>query len=115
MALRREGQTFGNFVERIVPGDRDKGIMPPALLADPPQRHRQPLGMMLALGIAGDLGADDALRIGLPRGAMDPADMQGIHTFDRQRAGARAIVRADTVSDVERHSSALDLARNFVI
>ena len=59
--------------------------------------------MVLALGVAGDLGADDALRVGLPLGAAHPADMRGVDALDRQRAGARAIVRADAVGDVERH------------
>ena len=37
----------------------------------------QPVGMMLALGIARDLGADDAGGIGVAGRAADPADAVG--------------------------------------
>src|SRR5262249_17074987 len=102
--LRRQGQLLGHLVERRVPGDRSETIPAAALLANPPQRHREPLGMVLALGVAGDLGADDALRIGLPLGAAHPADAVVVNPLDLKRAAAWAIVRADAVGDVERQA-----------
>ena len=64
-AVSRAGQLLGDLVERIVPGDRRKRRFADPFLPDPAQRLRQPCGVMLALGIAGDLGADDAARVGL--------------------------------------------------
>ena len=60
------------------------------------------LGVVLALGVAGNLGADHALRVGLPGGAAHPADRRRVEPLDRQRAGARAIMWADAVGDIER-------------
>ncbi len=74
MQLRCPGQPLGDRVERVVPRDRHERAAPLALVADPPQRHRQPLGVVLPFGIARDLGADDAARVGLPRGAAHPAE-----------------------------------------
>src|SRR5439155_11334457 len=62
--------------------------------------------MVLALGIARDLGAHDPLRVGLRRGPSDPPDMARVDALDFERAGARAIVRADAGDDVERQGSA---------
>jgi hypothetical protein len=42
------------------------------------------------------------LRVGLAVGAAHPADRRRVEPLDRQRAGARAIMRADAVGDVER-------------
>src|SRR5438067_11014698 len=102
VALHRQGQPLGYLVERVVPGDRDKGVAAAALVADPAQRHRQPVGMVLALGIAGDLGADHPLSVGLALGSAPPADRRLVDALDRERAGARTIMRADAVGGVER-------------
>jgi hypothetical protein len=113
VALRRLGEALGDLVERVVPRDRGEGVAPPALVADPAQRHRQPVGVMLALRIAGDLGAHHPLRVGLPLSAAHPADAHPpgfrrgrLDELDRQRAGARAVVRADGVDGVERQNGA---------
>ncbi len=71
--------------------------------------------MVLALGITRDLGAYHALRVGLPLGPAHPADAHTVDALDRQRAGARAIVRADGVDGVERQARApeRDLSQNI--
>ena len=63
--LRGARERLGDLVERLVPGDRREGRHALALRPDPAQRLRQAIGMMLALGIARDLGADDAGRVGI--------------------------------------------------
>ena len=55
--------------------------------------------MMDALGVARDLGADDAIRVRL-RCAVDAADTLGRKALDIQRANAGAIVRADAAHRV---------------
>ena len=102
VALRRPGQPFGHLIERVVPGYRRERVTARALVADPAQRHRQPVGMVLALGIAGDLGADHPLSVGLALGSAHPADRRLVDALDRERAGARTIMRADAVGGVER-------------
>src|ERR1700746_1468774 len=62
--------------------------------------------MMLALGIAGDLGAHHAPRVGLCRSPAHPPDPPAVDQFDLERARARAVVRADAGDDVERQGSA---------
>ncbi len=101
VALRGAAQPLGDLVERVVPRNRREGGTADALVADPAQRLRQPVGMVLALGIARDLGADDAVRIGLGSGSADPPDAASVDTLDLQRASARAVVRADAGQDVE--------------
>ena len=54
-------ERLGGEVERLVPGDAPE--LARALRPDPPQRVRQPIRMMDPLGIARDLGADDAGRV----------------------------------------------------
>ena len=49
--------------------------------------------MMDALGIARDLGADHACRVGVVLGAADPADGVIVEDLDVERAGRRTIVR----------------------
>src|SRR5207249_8976143 len=95
-------QLFGNFVERVIPRNRDKRSAPDAFVADKPQRLRQPLRVILAFGVRGDFGADHALRVGLPLGAADSADADAIEPLDRQRTAAWTIMRADAVGDIER-------------
>ena len=65
-----------------------------AFRPDAAQRMHQPVGMMRALGVARDLGADHARRIGIVRGAADAADGVRVENFHLERAGRRAIVRA---------------------
>src|SRR5579883_1752662 len=102
-ALRRQRQALGDLVERVVPGDRREGRAPPALVADAAQRRCQALGMVLPFGVARDLGADDAVRIGLPGGPAQTPDPHPVDALDRERAGARTIMRANAGDDVARH------------
>ena len=86
-----------NLVERLVPGD----LLPPpcSLGADPAHGMGQAIGVMDALGIAGDLLANDAGGVGIILGAAHPADRVRVHDFNVERAGRRAIVRADTAGN----------------
>jgi hypothetical protein len=102
VALRRLGQPLGDLVERLVPRNRRESRAADPLLADTAQRHRKALRMVLAVGVAGDLGADDAARIGLPPSTAYPPDADAVDPLDLKRAATRAIVRADAVDDVER-------------
>ncbi len=61
----------------------------------------QPLRMMDALGIARDLGADDARRIGLQLGTAHTADVMSIDHLDIERAGRRTVVRTGGMADRE--------------
>ena len=82
---------FGNDVERVIPGNRRE--LAAAFAADAPQRLREAVGMMDALGVARDLGADHACRVGIVLGAADAADRVLVEHFDLKRAGRWAIVR----------------------
>src|SRR5215469_14487474 len=76
--------------------------------------------MLLALGISGDLRAHNPSRVTLGRGAADPADAPAVDALDFERAGARAIVRANAGDDVERQlrappvQSGTDYHKQFV-
>ncbi len=103
------GQPFCGLVERVVPRNRRESGTADALLADPAQRLRQAIGMVLTLGVAGDLGADDAVRVALRGGPVHAPDARSpgfrrgwLDALDLERAGARAIVRAHAGQDVER-------------
>ncbi len=100
--LRGAGERLGDLVERVVPRDRLEA--PLALGADAPQRRRKALGMVLALGVARDLGADDAGGIAVI-GAVDAPDGTLVEALDLERADARAIVRADGRHDIARHGA----------
>lgn len=50
--------------------------------------------MMDPLGVAGDLGADDASGIGLRLGSMDAPNRLAVDDLHVQRANGRAVVRA---------------------
>ena len=75
----------GDDIERVVPGDRLEAAA--ALFADAAQRLHQALGMVHALGVARDFGADDAVRIRLLR-AVDTSDALGCPELNFQRADA---------------------------
>ena len=55
--------------------------------------------MMNTLGVAGDFFADHACRVGIVLGAAHPADGFAVDDLDIERAGRRAIVRADGASN----------------
>src|SRR5205814_4326307 len=101
VALGRTGQALGDLVEGGIPQNRSKGIAAHALLADPAQWLREAVRVVLALGIAGDLGADHTSCVALRQRPSDPPDAAPGKTLDPERAGARAIVRADAGNDVE--------------
>ena len=82
-------------------------------LADPAQWLGEAVRVVLALDIAGDLGADHTLRVGLRRCPLDPPDMAPADALDRERAGARAVVRADSGDAVERQGSAPAWPRGY--
>ena len=65
-------ELLGDEIERVVPGDRRE--LSAALRAGAAQRLLQPVGVMHALGVARDLGADHAGRVGVVLGAADAAD-----------------------------------------
>ncbi|MNR63045.1 hypothetical protein D3C85_1852270 [compost metagenome] len=56
---------------------------------------------MDALGVAGDLFADDAGGIGIVLGTTHPADGGIVDDIDIQRTGGWAIVRADRTGGAE--------------
>ena len=89
----------GDLVQRIVP--RNPRELAGAFRAGAAQRMRQPIRMMNALGVARDLGANDAGGIGLQPGAAHPADRGTIDHLDIERAGRRAIVRTGGMPDVD--------------
>ena len=72
---------------------------PVAFFADAVQRMQQPVGMMLALGIARNLRADHAGRVVVVLGAVHAADRALVDDFDIKRAGRRAIVRTGGKAD----------------
>ena len=87
-------------VECVVPGDWRK--FPAAFGAGAPQRLFEPIGMMDALGVAGDLGADHACRIKIVFRTAHAADRAAVEHFHFKRAGGRAIVRARGGADLDR-------------
>jgi hypothetical protein len=110
VALSGAGQRLGDLVECLVPGDRPKRIEARTLFTDPAQRLREALRVMLALGIARDLGADHAPSVGLRRRSPEPSEAPSVDALDVERARTRAIVRAHTGDDVERQGSAPGLS-----
>src|SRR5438876_5817032 len=105
VALGGTCQALGDLVECLIPRDRPEGSASGALLADPAQRLAEALRVMLALAIAGDLGAHNTPCVALLRRPPDPPDAVPADALDRERAGARAVVRADAGDDVERQGS----------
>ena len=87
---------LGRDVEGIVPGDALE--LAGALGSLATQRMHQPVGMMDTLGIARDLGADDAVRVGVVLGAVDAADLVAVEQFHIERAGRRTVMWADGVA-----------------
>ena len=88
-----------NGVERLVPRDAGESTRP--LRAGALQWVKEPVRMVDALGVAGDLRADDAGRVGLALGPMQPANRSAVDQLDFERAGGRTIVGAGRVADVD--------------
>ena len=59
----------------------------------------QAVGMMDALGVARDLGADHARRIDVVLGAADAADGAAVEDLDLERAGRWAVMRTSRGRD----------------
>ena len=70
--------------------------------------------MMLALGVARDLGADDSGRVVLIRGAADAPDAHAVDALDLERAGRGAVVRAGAVNEIEGHGLAPNCLRRRI-
>ena len=70
-----------------------------ALLPDPAQRMQEPLGVVLALGVARDLGADHPGGVVVVLGPAHASDGALVEKFHLERAGRRAIVRAGGIAD----------------
>ena len=86
-------------VERLVPGDRHEPTR--ALGAVPPERRRQPLRRVHQLGVAIDLGAGKAGRIGLVRVALD-AHHPVVLDMGKQGTHVGAIMGAGNADDFHR-------------
>jgi hypothetical protein len=86
-------ETLSNAVQRFVPTDRRE--LPASLGANAPKRLSEPIRVMDALPIAGDLRADDARGVGLVARAVDSADPLAANHLDVESANGRAVVRTD--------------------
>ena len=108
----------GTVEERIHQMQQKKSELADALLADPDERLGQAVGMVHPLGVAGDLGADHAVRIGVALEPVHAADPRRREPLDGERAGARAVVRAGRVEGfrlgVEGHGVLKIFAGNLV-
>ena len=85
-------ELLGDDVERLVPADPLQGAL--ALFAFADKRVEQSVGIVNPLGVAGDLGADDARRVVVVLGAVDAPDRRRVDQLDLERAGRRTVVRA---------------------
>ena len=101
--LRRADERVGDQVERIVPADGAEGAV--ALLAGALQRLREAPRVMHALGVARDLGADDARSVVVLPRAPDGTDPVRCQPLDLQRAGRRAVVGAGGGNEFARHGA----------
>ncbi len=90
-------EILGDKIERVVP--RYRREFAAALRPDAAQRVRQAIGMIDALGVARDLGADHARGVGIVGRAADAADRVPVEDLDLERTGRRAIVRAGGSGD----------------
>ena len=86
-------EALGDAVERLVPADRRE--LAGALRPDAHERPGQAVGMMDALGVARDLGADDARGVALLFSAAHAPDALAVDHLDVERAGRRAVVWAN--------------------
>ncbi len=72
-------------------------LLPRALAfrAGTDQRPGKPVRVVDALGVARDLGADDTGGVAVGLGPVNAADRALVEELDVERAGGRAVVRAD--------------------
>jgi hypothetical protein len=92
-------------VERVIPGDRRELARAFRPLAH--QGMQQAVGVMDALRIARDLGADHARRIKIVGGAAHAADTAAVEHLDLERAGRGAVVRTGRRRDADRRTEGL--------
>ena len=92
-------ELLGHQVERGLPACLLPDAFP--LGAGPHQRLQEPVGMVDAFGVAGDLGADDAGRVAIVPGAMNAADTAVVEDLDVERAGRRTVVRTGRMANAE--------------
>ena len=92
-------ERIGHFAHRIIPGQALPLAIPFGALAL--QGMEQPIRMVDALGIAPDLLADDAQRIGIIFCAAHPPDRVGIEELDIEGAGRGTVMRADRSADLD--------------
>ena len=87
----------GDLVERLVPRDRARSCPLPL---GPTRRSgvQQPVGVIRALEVAGDLRAEEAARERMVRIAGD-ADRAAVLDRDEHRAGVGAVVRTGAAHD----------------
>ncbi len=95
---------LGNEIERVVPGNSLEFTC--AFVAFAPQRMQQPLGVVLALGVAGNLGADHTGCVVVVLRTAHTPDRPLVEQLDFQRAGRWAIVRARGCPDANRRTDA---------
>ena len=91
-ALDRQ-EVVGDAVERLVPTGRCELAAP--LRANASKRLGQPIGVVDALVVTSDFGADDAGCVGLIPRAMDPADALAPNHLDVESTNRGAVVRTD--------------------
>jgi hypothetical protein len=87
------GERCGDAVERLIPANSSK--IPAALGAGAQQRMGQPVRVMDAIGVAGDLRADHPLGIGVGAGAAHGADALPVDHLHLERAGRWTVMRTD--------------------
>ena len=78
-------KALGDEVHRLVPAGAPEFAR--ALFASANQWIEKAIGVVVALGIARDFRADDAIRVGLFRRAIDAADPLSVDDLDFKRAG----------------------------
>jgi hypothetical protein len=88
---------FGDEIEGCVPGHRFEAARALRPLAD--ERLRQAIGMVYALGVARDLGADHARRVGIVGSAAHAADGALVENLDLERARRGAVMRTGRGAD----------------
>jgi hypothetical protein len=110
VAVHRLAQPRGQQVEGLVPADGREAAL--ALGADPQQRPGEALRVVGALGVAGHLGADHPVGVGL-LAAPHAADAALGGDLDLEGAHAGAVVGAD--AGAERSGHAADPAMKWKV
>ena len=91
MRLLGASKSLGDQIKRIVPGNRREFAA--SFRAGAAERMGKAIGVMHALGVTRDLGADHAGGIGIVLGAANAADDVIGENLDLKRTRRRTIVR----------------------